>query len=264
MPKITLKKKLPASLLLLTAAAASLPAITADEILAGFAARLSIPTVSGTLKLRMISKKGDVREVKARAYQKTSGSEQVNRTFIVDFPPTVRGTGLLLHSFFDGRKNSMWMYLPAVRRIKRIALESAGGGYFMGSDFTFRDLINTDYDKMDYELLKETSIDGVQYYVIKAWGETVEIQQENGYSFLMSYYRKSDMFMMKREYFDFDDELLKVYQVQNIIDMGPYVYPSEFSMTNVQSGHKSLIEVTSIDTEDIPDRFFTTRYLQNN
>lgn len=261
--KVILEKTYAAAVLLFTAAA-SLPALTADEVLEGFAARMGIPTISGTFTLRLISKKGDVREIEARGYQKTLSSEQVNRTFVFDFPPTVRGTGLLLHSFFDGRKNSMWMYLPAVRRVKRIALESAGGGYFMGSDFTFRDLINTDYEKMDYELVKEAIIDGEEYYVLKAWGETLEIQQENGYSSMLSYYRKRDTFMMKREYFDFDDELLKVYQVETIIDMSPYMYPSEFSMTNVQSGHKSVIEVSEVNTEDIPDRFFTTRYIQNN
>ena len=168
-------------------ATASLHAITAEEVLAGFAARLAIPEISATIKVRLIARNGDVREIETRAYQKNVDATQNNRLFVFDFPPTVRGTALLLHSYLDGRDNNMWIYLPAVRRVKRIALESSGGGYFMGSDFTYRDLINTDYRMMDYELVQDATIDGIDYYVIKAWGKTPEIRQETGCSYILSF-----------------------------------------------------------------------------
>lgn len=249
-------------ILLLLGFAMPLPAITVQEVLDGFAERLTIPVLAGTFKVQLIAKNGDVREIVARAYQKNIGSKQNNRLFMFDFPPTVRGTGLLLHSYFDGRKNNMWIYLPAVRRIKRIALDSSGGGYFMGSDFTYRDLINNDYSKMDYELAEDRVLDGVDYHVVKAWGKTPKLQQKNGYLYTLSYYRKDNMFMMRREYFDFNGDLLKVYQVEEFIDLDPYIYPTNISMTNVQSDHKSLLLVTDVSTDDIPDRYFTTRYLQ--
>jgi Outer membrane lipoprotein-sorting protein len=252
------------SLLLLIFISYPLGAITVEEVLDNFADKLGIPTLQTTFKVQLIAKSGDVREIEARAYQKNIGKAQNNRLFIFDFPPTIRGTGLLLHSYFDGRDNNMWIYLPAVRRVKRISLESSGGGYFMGSDFTYRDLINNDYSKMDYELVSDQVIDGFDYHVVKAWGETSEIRQDNGYSFILSYYRKDNSFMMRREYFDFNDDLLKLYQVESFLELGPYIYPTEISMENVQSGHRSLLVATDVNTDDIPDRFFTTRYLQNN
>ena len=245
-------------------ATASLHAITAEEVLAGFAARLAIPEISATIKVRLIARNGDVREIETRAYQKNVDATQNNRLFVFDFPPTVRGTSLLLHSYLDGRDNTMWIYLPAVRRVKRIALESSGGGYFMGSDFTYRDLINTDYSKMDYELVQDATIDGIDYHVIKAWGKTPEIRQENGYSYILSFYRKDNMFLTRRDYFDFSDELLKEYRVESFVELQSYIYPDAISMTNVQTGHKSVLVADELSTEAIPDRFFTTRYLQNN
>ncbi|MDA3809445.1 MAG: outer membrane lipoprotein-sorting protein, partial [Spirochaetaceae bacterium] len=71
-------------------------------------------------------------------------------------------------------------------------------------------------------------------------------------------------FMMRREYFDFNSDLLKIYQVEDFLEIDSYIYPVKISMENVQSGHRSLLLVTDVSTEDIPDRFFTTRYLQNN
>ncbi|OQX29393.1 MAG: hypothetical protein B0D92_03910 [Spirochaeta sp. LUC14_002_19_P3] len=251
-------------MLVLLCSALPLQAITVQEILDGFAERLSIPVLAGTFKVKLIAKNGDEREIVARAYQKIVSEDQNNRLFVFDFPPTVRGTSLLLHSYYDGRSNNMWIYLPAVRRVKRIALESSGGGYFMGSDFTYRDLINIDFTKMNYELTEEKTIDGIDYYVVKAWGKTPEIQQDNGYSYLLSYYRKDNFFLMRRDYFDFDEKLLKVYQVEDFIVLGTSIYPTNISMSNVQNGHRSLLEVTDVSTDDIPDRYFTTRYLKDN
>jgi len=250
------------AILLLMCISTALPAITADEILEGFSKLLAIPTISGSTKLQLIAQNGDVRVIEARIYQKNIGINQNNRLFVFDFPPAVRGTGLLLHSYFDGRNSNMWIYLPVVQRIKRVSLENAGGGYFMGSDFTYRDLISNDYNKMDYELAEEKTIDGINYYVMKAWGKSQEIRQDDGFAYILSYYRKDDLFMMRREYFDFNEDLLKVYQVEDILPLQTYLYPSKISMTNVQNGHKSVLAVTEVSTEEIPDQYFTTRFLK--
>ncbi len=242
----------------------ALQAITVDEVLEEFSKRLAIPELTGTFKVKLIAKNGDTREIVAKAYQKNISSMQINRLFVFDFPPTVRGTGLLLHSYFDGRKNNMWIYLPAIRRIKRIALESSGGGYFMGSDFTYRDLISNDYRKMDYKLVEDQTLDGVEYYVVKAWGKSAKIRQDNGYSYILSYYRKDNFFLMRRDYFDSNEDLLKVYQVKKFLELGSFIYPTDISMTNVQNGHKSLLQVSDVNTDAIPNNMFTTRYLSRN
>lgn len=235
-----------------------------EQILSEFDRALSIPSIQGTFTVKLISKNGDVRENEARAYQKLVSATQNNRLFVFDFPPRVRGTALLLHSYFDGRPNNMWIYLPAIRRVKRIALESSGGGYFMGSDFTYRDLINNDASEMEFEKLDDKVMNGVDSYLIKSWGNTPEIRQELGYSFIVSYYNKENSVLFRREYYDFNDELLKVYEVGDFYISGPYHYPTKITMTNVQTDHKSVIEVTEVSTEEIPDRYFTTRFLQNN
>lgn len=241
-----------------------LTAQSAEEIIANNAKTLEIPSIQGSFNLELISRKGDVRKIEARAFQKHVGEAQNNRLFIFDFPPTVRGTGLLLHSYYDGRENNMWIYLPAVRRIKRIALESSGGGYFMGSDFTYRDLINNDYNNMEIERLPDERVDGQDSYVIKAWGKTVEIRQEHGYGHIITYYRKDNYMVHRRNFFDLNGDLLKVYKVEDFLDLDPYIYPTRISMTNEQTGHRSVLQIEDVSTEEIPDRYFTTRYLQTN
>lgn len=241
-----------------------LSAQTAEDIIAKNAKTLEIPSIQGSFNLELISRKGDVRKIEARAFQKHVGDAQNSRLFIFDFPPTVRGTGLLLHSYYDGRENNMWIYLPAVRRIKRIALESSGGGYFMGSDFTYKDLIDTDYNNMEIKRLPDERIDGLDSYVIKAWGKTIEIRQDHGYKHIKTYYRKDNYMVHRRDFFDLNGDLLKVYKVEDFLDFDPYIYPTKISMTNKQTSHRSVLQITDVSTEEIPDRYFTTRYLQTN
>lgn len=250
-------------LLILIMLSLQLQAISVDQILQGFARTLMIPNITGTLQVKMISQNGDVREIEADAYQKLVDDSQMNRLFIFKFPPTVRDTGLLVESFYDGRENNMWIYLPAVRRIKRIALESSGGGYFMGSDFTYQDLISSGFGNYNYTIVDENAVvDGIPCYKVVQEGKTREGKQEFGYDKVFNYYRKDDFFMIKREYYDLTGELLKIYQVFDFISFDGYVYPTDISMTNVQTNHRSEIHADGINFDSIPERYFTTRYLQ--
>lgn len=259
-----MRKMISLALLLLAAVALYADGVTVEQILNNFDKTLGVPNIQGSFKVQLISRAGEVREIQARAFQKYVGGSQINRLFIFDFPPSVRGTSLLVHSFFDGRPNNMWIYLPAVRRVRRVELESSGGGYFMGSDFTYRDLINTDYSKLIFERIADERVNGVDSYAIKASGETPQAQQEHGYAYIISLYRKDNYFMHSRRYYDFNGELVKVYEVQDYLDLKPYIYPTKISMTNVQTGHRSVLLAENASTAAIPDDYFTTRFMQNN
>lgn len=236
---------------------------TLQEILDESAHRTLIPSIQGRFLVNMESVNGDVRYIEAVAYQETDENGVMRRLFVFENPPTVRGTGLLIHSSNTEEENNMWIYLPAVRRVKRIALESSGGGYFMGSDFTYRDLIGTEEEGFEKSLVDEVEIEGVEYYVIRSNGVTLEKQQEEGYAYTLNYYRKSDSFLVIKEYFDLAGDYLKIYKVEDEIQFGPYIYPNLVSMENVQTGHRSDITLVDITTDDIPDRYFTTRNLQS-
>lgn len=241
----------------------SIHSITVEDILEESASRTLIPSIQGRFLVSMESRNGDVRNIEAVAYQETDEDGVKRRLFVFENPPTVRGTGLLIHSSYTEEENNMWIYLPAVRRVKRIALENSGGGYFMGSDFTYRDLIGTESEGFVQQIVDEKEIDGVAYYVIRSNGINLEKQQEEGYAYTLNYHRKSDSFLVMKEYFDLAGEHLKTYLVEDEIHLGQYIYPNLVSMKNVQTGHRSDITMVDIKTDDIPDRYFTTRNLQS-
>ncbi|MBC8452254.1 MAG: outer membrane lipoprotein-sorting protein [Spirochaetes bacterium] len=240
--------------------------ITIEEIHERYKATVLIPRITATLTVKLISAKGEEREIQAKAYQKSdSGSEsEASRLFIFEYPPSIRDTGILIQSYANTDENVMWMYLPAVKRVKRIALATSGGGYFMGSDFSYNDFIPKSRDDFTHEYLGEVIIDGTPCYAIKEIAATQKQRQDLKLSYMLNYYRKSDFVMFGRDYYDLAGELLKEYRIKTIQVLDQkYLYPIIIEMKNVQTGHKSILTMSDINTDPIPDSYFTTRFLEN-
>ena len=237
--------------------------VNIDEILERFGETLDFPNLQGSIKVEMISHKGDVREIEARVYQKAIDSEQLNILFQLEYPPTVRDTGILLHTFFNGDDSNMWIYLPAVKRIKRVSLEQSGGGYFMGSDFTYSDFVLRTKEDYEREYLGEQEVDGRLCYTIKDWAKSIEEKQTRGYAFTVNYFSTQDYFLYARDYYDLSGQLLKTYRVKSVFNIDGRIYPTRIVMHNVQTDHKSILDFKDYTMEEIPDQFFTTRYLKS-
>ena len=58
--------------------------------------------------------------------------------FVFDDPRDVRGTAFLVHAHRMGA-DDQWLYLPALRRVKRISSANRSGS-FMGSEFAYEDM----------------------------------------------------------------------------------------------------------------------------
>lgn len=220
--------------------------------------------VQGSFTMTLTSRTGDTRTVKVDAYQKKMSEAREDRLFLFTFPPSVKGTGLLVNSYLNEEEDLMWIYLPAVGKVKRVNLSTSGGGYFMGSDFTYSDLISTSREELEHELLGEELLDGEECYKIEVRGRTRNAQRKFGYSKEIHYIRKSDFVLKRVIFFDMAGDLLKIFYIDEVADLGEYKYPSHVRMENQQNGHKSEIVFTDLRAGvDIPDSHFTQRYLQS-
>ncbi len=249
-------------LIILVTISTTIFSIEVETILSEFKHLIQIPNLKGKLSVQLISKKGDIREIKAEAYQKLSNNNQMNRLFVFNYPPSVRDTGLLIHSFYNGGDNKMWIYLPIVKKVKRIALESSGGGYFMGSDFSYTDFISKTTSDFTQEMLSDGEINNIPCYRIKEFGETKDKKNALGYASIINYYGKDDYFLYGRDYYELSGALLKTYRVLKTKKFPPYIYPTKIEMINQQTMHKSILTVTDISISEISNKYFSTRYLQ--
>ncbi len=220
--------------------------------------------LKGSFTMSLTSRTGDTRITKVIAYQKRKNENREDRLFLFTFPPSVKGTGLLVNSYFDREEDRMWIYLPAVGKIKRVNLSTAGGGYFMGSDFTYSDLISAGREEFQFDLIGESNVHGQDCFVIGRKGKTKEIQRKYGYSRDERFIRKSDYVPVKIVFYDLAGDLLKELSVKKVHVMGQCRYPSHVIMENKQTGHSSEIVFEELESpSDIQDEYFTQRYLQN-
>ena len=219
--------------------------------------------LQGAFRMALISPRGNQRTMEVMAYQRRQSETREDRLFIFTHPPSVEGTGLLVHSYHH-EDDRMWIYLPAVDVMKRVNLSTSGGGYFMGSDFTYSDLISAPREEFHFELLGEAEVNGEACYLVSKRGNTRAIERKYGYSLEEHYIRKSDLVTVRIVFYDLAGDLLKELRVQEVQIIGPYRYPSHVVMENMQTGHRSEIAFGDIQVpETIPDEFFTHRYLQN-
>ncbi len=122
---------------------------------------------------------------------------------IFETPADVRNTKMLTHSHV-GEPDDQWLYLPALKRVKRIS-SKAKSGPFMGSEFAFEDLSSFEVEKFTYKYLGEEEVNGVMCYK----SEAIPTYDHSGYSKQIIWLDKEELRAQKIEYYDRKKALLK-------------------------------------------------------
>jgi hypothetical protein len=124
-------------------------------------------------------------------------------TFSAHSPPDVAGTALLSHSRIL-EPDDQWLYLPALKRVKRISSVNKSGP-FVGSEFAFEDLTALELGKFDYRHLGEEPCGERRCDVV----ERVPRYEHSGYSRQKAWIDGEVFQVRKVEYYDRKDTLLK-------------------------------------------------------
>ncbi len=173
-------------------------------------------------------------------------------------PADVKGTKFLSYEHVD-KDDDQWLYLPALKRVKRIASKNKSGS-FMGSEFSYEDLSAFNPKKYNYSGdAKLSKLDGADVYV----GQSVPKSKYSGYTKLVSYIDAKTFLPRKVEYFDRKKKLLKTSYFGAYKKYGDVYRMTKITMKNVQND-KTTILVWSDETikNGLKDRDFHKRYLK--
>jgi len=173
-------------------------------------------------------------------------------------PSDVKDTTLLTYDY-DDKDDDIWLYLPALKKVKRI-LSSNKTDYFMGSDFTYWDMENLDFNNWKYERKADEQVDGVDCYVVEATPLNEAEADESGYSKTVSWIGKTDYLPRKLDYYDRKDRLTKRLTASDIhptSEGDPRPRPHKLVMENFITKHKTILtmDVLQLDVEVDPDVF---------
>lgn len=179
---------------------------------------------------------------------------------IFDEPKDVRGTAFLNHSH-TGKPDDQWLYLPSVKRVKRIASRNKSGP-FMASEFAYEDLSSFELAKFKFTWLRDDTLDGEAVFVV----EQVPVDEFSGYSKSVVWLDQAEYRARKIEFYDRKNALLKTLLMSDYKQyLNKYWRPLKLQMTNHQTGKSTDLLVRDIEFgKGRTDADFDTNALQRS
>jgi len=210
------------------------------------------------LTMSLVNSRGDERVRVINQFLKDFGELEKKIMFFVS-PADVYNTSFMNWSYDEvGKDDDQWIYLPALKRVKRISSDSKSD-YFMGSDFTYDDLGDRHPSADAHKLLREEEIDGEMCYVV----ESNPKEEEYMYSKTITWIMKDNWIGKKKEFYDEDDELLKTLTVKESVTLKDVIVITLSEMHNVQSDHKTIMKLENVQVNTgVADNKFTERMMK--
>jgi len=211
----------------------------------------------GNLTMTLVNSRGDKRVRKLRQFYKDYGDTEKKIMFFLS-PADVRNTSFMNWSYNDPAKDDdQWIYLPALRRVKRISSDSKDD-YFMGSDFTYDDLGERHPDEDNHKLLRTESFKGENCYVVESKPKDPDYM----YSKTITWIIKGKWIGLKKKFYDEDGEFLKELHVKEYNQQNGIWIILNSVMKNVQKDHKTVMEYENVELNTgIRDAYFTERMM---
>lgn len=158
---------------------------------------------TSTLKMLLRNNQGEesIRLIRNRTLESLKDGDKSLTIF--DNPRDVKGTVFLSFSHII-TADDQWMYLPALKRVKRIS-SSNKSGPFMGSQFSYEDLSSFEVDKYGYKYIKDENFSGNNCYVVENYPK----YKHSGYTRQLVWIDKQRYIPLKIQYYDRKNDLLK-------------------------------------------------------
>lgn len=155
---------------------------------------------------------------------------------IFDNPRDVKGTAFLSYTHAL-EADEQWLYLPALKRVKRIS-SSNKSGPFLGSEFAFEDLSSFEVKKYTYQYVQDEQVEGIDCFIV----ESTPQYEHSGYTRLLLAVDKQRYIPIKIDYYDRKNVLLKT---QNFRHYQQYLEQfwraDEMTMANHHTGKSTQL-----------------------
>ncbi len=176
-----------------------------------------------------------VREIVSKTLEQLDDGDKSLTVF--NKPRDVKGTAFLSFSHAIGN-DEQWLYLPALKRVKRIS-SSNKSGPFMGSEFSFEDLSSFEIEKYTYKYLGDEELNGLNNFKV----EQTPVEENSGYTRRIVWLDQDEYRIHKIEFYDRKNSLLKTLLFKDYHQyLEQYWRPSTSEMTNHQNGKSTVLQ----------------------
>lgn len=224
--------------------------------------------MTSEIEMTLIDKNGKKRFRKIKSYSKDKGDDSLGIMFFLH-PADVKNTGFLTCDY-DGsdKDDDQWLYLPALRKTKRIASSNKSGS-FMGSDFNYSDMTSReldDYDFTFYEKGREKMVRGKKVWVIESVPRSKKVIKETGYKKSLVFVRQDNFCMVRAILWEDTGSHMKYMDVKNLEKIDGIWVGTEVHMTRKKGKktvHKTILKMNNVKfNQDLSYDMFTVRRLE--
>lgn len=217
------------------------------------------------VEMVLIDKNQHKRTRKIKTFLKDKGPDTLRMQFFIS-PADVKDTAFLTFDYYSGEKDDdQWLYLPALKKIKRIA-SSDKSSSFMGSDFSYSDMNKRVLSEWKYKLLRESKVVSVEVWLIEALPANKTIEDRYGYTKSIVFVRKDNFLPIRAIHFVKDGKLIKYMDSKKIEKIDNIWVATEVVMKttkNKKTLHKTILFKRDIKfNQSISEDMFTQRRLK--
>lgn len=189
------------------------------------------------MMMTLKNKQGDAsqRNIRIRNLEMKDDGDKALSYF--DEPADVKGTTMLT---FSHRKDDddQWLYLPALKRVKRIASNNKSGS-FMGSEYAFEDIGSQEVDKYTWKYLRDDALKGMPVFVV----ERYPVSPNSGYKRQIVWIDQAEYRALQIEFYDRKDTLLKTLNFDDYQRyLEKYWRANQMQMVNHQTGKSTVLK----------------------
>ncbi len=195
------------------------------------------------MEMHLINANNDkiIRKMNSKIQEKQNEGDRSIISF--EWPLDVKGVKMLTWSHKED-DDDQWLYLPSIKRIKRISSSNKSGS-FMGSEFSYEDFSSQEIEKYNYRYIKDEEFNKRKTEVI----ERTTKDQNSGYTKQIIWMDKEYLNPIKIDYYDRKSELLKTAHFLKYKKIKKWWRAMEMEMINHQTKKRSIIIWNKRDLE---------------
>lgn len=217
---------------------------TGEEVARAARDRDTGDSVMVALEMVLVEKDGTEKPVRAiHSWGYTYDKEKDLGKMVMEFktPASIKGTRFLTVEQPVNVDDDKWIYLPALKRVRRIA-SSDKSSSFVGSDFSYGDMETREVEEDNHKLLGSETVNGYDCYVIESTPLDLDDAQ---YSRRVVYVTKEHYVPVKAELYNkINGDLEKEMHIEGEIKQIQGIWTAfKTVMTTVETGHSTVLRI---------------------
>jgi hypothetical protein len=218
------------------------------------------------VSLQLIDKNGYIRKRTGQILRISEGKgadKLIRQITIFLSPRNIRHVGLLSIDREGESEDSMWLYLAAFKKIKRIPASKRGDN-FVGTDFSYED-VKLGFEYQDYVVNSKNERSLQEYGTVdylEIEPKTIDLKKALGFYSSHLYVLQNIYMIVRQDFFSKNGKLIKRFTASNVEQINGIWTARTLIAHNFETEHQTILTLDDAHYNiGLPQSLFTKRTL---